>query len=290
MNFDRRKFLQYTGVLAAGYAVGCDTTSGMTNIGSASYSKDFGIQIWSVRDAMDNDVDDTLKSLAEQGYKKIETFGGMKGLFWGKGNKGFKNHINDLGMTMHSAHTDVYKDFDKNVDALAEIGVEYIVYAWEGPGKTADDYKKMAEHFNKIGESSKKKGVKLAFHNHDYTFTDLGDGQFGQDILMKGTDANLVDFELDMYWVVTAGQDPIAWYKKYPNRFKLCHIKDRERGVSDAEKNASCVLGKGKIDYKSILPIAQKYGMKHFYVEQEKYSAGSSLVCAKMDAEFMKGL
>jgi sugar phosphate isomerase/epimerase len=288
MNYDRRKFLQYSGVLAAGMAIGCDTASKMSSTGS-TYAKDFGIQIWSVRDAMATNPDATLKSLASFGYKKIETFGGEKGLFWGKGNKGFKKYINDLGMTMHSAHTDVYKDFDKTVDDLAEIGVEYVVYAWEGPNKTIDDYKKMADYFNKIGESSIKKGVKLAFHNHDYTFNSI-EGQYGQDILMQGTDSGLVDFEMDMYWVVTAGQDPIEWYKKYPDRFKLCHIKDREKGISDSEKFASCVLGQGMIDYKSILPIAQKFGMKHFYVEQEKYSAGSSVECAKMDAIFMKTL
>ncbi len=114
------------------------------------------------------------------------------------------------------------------------------------------------------------------------------DGQFPQDIMMANTDPALVDFEMDMYWVITGGQDPIAWIKKYPKRFRLCHVKDRMKGAT--ETGASCVLGEGSIDYPSILKEAKTLGMEYFIVEQERYDGTTPLKAAEADAAYMKKL
>ncbi|MBO9620388.1 MAG: sugar phosphate isomerase/epimerase, partial [Niabella sp.] len=161
---------------------------------------------------------------------------------------------------------------------------------WVGPQKTLDDYKKLAEEFNQAGAICKKNGIRFAYHNHDYSFT-LQDGQYPQDIFMKHTDKSLVDFEMDIYWVVTAGQDPIAWLKKYNGRFRLCHIKDRKKGVppTKGEPNLSVIVGTGSINFKKILAAARAEGMKHYIVEQEAYEK-TPLQCVKEDALYLKKL
>jgi sugar phosphate isomerase/epimerase len=114
------------------------------------------------------------------------------------------------------------------------------------------------------------------------------DGQLPQDILMQNTDKSLVDFEMDIYWVVTAGQDPIEWIDKYPGRFKLCHIKDRKKGAAANDRDASVDLGTGSIDFKKILNEGGKKGMNFYIVEQEAYVNTTPLAAAKADADYLK--
>jgi sugar phosphate isomerase/epimerase len=282
----RKNFLK----LSVGAAATFSLNRGWTNVfmdgnDAAAKIKKFGIQIWSVRDDMAKDAKGTLKLLADYGYTQIESFVGPQGLWWGMTPTAFKHYINDLGMKCHSVHSMNEPNFEKTVEDCLTAGVEYIVYPWEGPAKTKDDYKRLADDFNKKGEVCKKNGLKFAFHNHDYTFK-LMDGEYMQDVLMQNTDPGLVDYQLDLYWVATAGHDPVEWIKKYPNRFRLCHIKDREKDAADT--NASCVLGTGKLDFKKILKVAKRYGMKYYYVEQEKWAQGTPLECAKMNAQYMK--
>jgi sugar phosphate isomerase/epimerase len=114
------------------------------------------------------------------------------------------------------------------------------------------------------------------------------DGRIPQDILMENTDAALVDFEMDIYWVVTAGADPEAWLKKYPNRFSLCHVKDRMKDADPKEEDASCDLGTGSIDFTRVLHTASLNGMKHYIMEQEKYENSTPLRSAESGANFLK--
>jgi sugar phosphate isomerase/epimerase len=250
--------------------------------------KKFGLQLWSVRDDMAKDAIGVIQKLGKAGYNFVESFGGEKGIFWGMEPKAFKQVLSDNGLHCRSSHCGEKGDaFKKVVDQAASIDMKYLVFPWEGPSKTIDDYKALAEEFNKHGELCKKAGIQFAFHNHDFTFTKK-EGIFFQDVLMENTDADKVQFEMDMYWVVTAGQDPIEWMKKYPNRFTLCHIKDREKNA--VGNDASCKLGTGAIDYKKILKYAQKNGMKQFVVEQEKWANSNPIDSAIYNATFMKGL
>jgi sugar phosphate isomerase/epimerase len=199
----------------------------------------------------------------------------------------FKKYINGLGMTMEATHADINKDFEKKASEAAAIGLKYVICPWLGPQKTLDDYKKKAELLNQSAEICKKAGTRFAYHNHDYSFRPV-DGQFPQDIFMTGTDASLMDFEMDIYWVVTAKQDPEAWLKKYKNRFRLCHVKDRMKGAT--EDQASCTLGTGSIDLEDILETARKNGMQYFIVEQERYDGTTPLKAIEDDAAYMKRL
>ena len=282
----RKEFLKMSGGLAlAGLAT--KNALALFENEEAKKMKQFGLQLWTLRDDLPKDPKGVLKQVASFGYKKIESFEGPKGIFWGMTHKEFKSYMDELGMKIVATHCDIGKDFEKKAAEAAEIGMKYLICPWKGPQKDIDAFKKFADEFNQKGEACKKNGIRFAYHNHDYSFTVLN-GQMGQDVMMKNTDPSLVDFEMDMYWVVTAGQDIEAWLKKYPNRFRLCHVKDRTKNTE--EKDASCVLGQGSINYPKILKTARKAGIEYFIVEQEKYVGTTPLKSVEADAYYMKGL
>jgi sugar phosphate isomerase/epimerase len=241
-----------------------------------------------LRDVLPQDPKGVLTQVASFGYKQIESYEHAKlGIFWGMKNTEFKKLMDDLGMKIVSSHCDINKDFERKAAEAAEIGMNYLLCPYLGPQKTIDDFKRFAETFNEKGQVCKKNGIRFGYHNHDYGFVPV-DGQLPQDVLMQNTDKNLVDFEMDIYWVVTAGQDPIAWIDKYPGRFKLSHIKDRKRGASPSQRDVSVELGTGSIDFKKILNEAGKKGMEYYIVEQEAYENTTPLAAAKADADYLK--
>jgi len=107
--------------------------------------------------------------------------------------------------------------------------------------------------------------------------------------ILDNTDPELVKHEMDIYWVVTGGADPIEYLTKYSGRYRLCHIKDRMKNAGD-ERMASCDLGTGTIDFASILKVAQQHGMEYFLVEQERYDNSTPMESARVGAEYMKHL
>lgn len=246
--------------------------------------KEFGLQLYTIRDIIGTNTPEVLKQVAAMGYKLIESYEGSKGMFWGMSNLEFKKRMDDLGMRIISSHTDVNKDFEKKAAEAAAIGMKYLIDPWEGPQKSIDDFKRIADRFNQYGKICKKHGIRFAYHNHDYTFVTL-EGQIPQDVLMQHTDPELVDFEMDIYWVVTGGQDPIHWLNKYPGRFQLSHMKDRKKNKPLSEKEETCVLGTGEIDFRKIL---RKGNFKYNLVEQEQYDHMTSLEAARLDADYLK--
>ena len=105
--------------------------------------------------------------------------------------------------------------------------------------------------------------------------------------MMKNTDSAIVDFEMDMYWTAAAGVDPVAYMDQFPNRFKLVHVKDMTKTATGHE---SCVIGKGIIDYKTLLPKVAKRGIEHMIVEQEAYTGSNEMDSAKDNAAYVKTL
>jgi sugar phosphate isomerase/epimerase len=284
----RREFVKATGIAASGILL----SSYLPGCKSASITKDvrdnFGLQLYTLRDVLPDDPKGVLKQVASFGYKQIESYEHSKlGIFWGMKNTEFKKLMDDLGMKIVSSHCDINKDFERKAAEAAEIGMNYLLCPHLGAQKKIDDFKKFAETFNQCGETCKKNGIKFGYHNHDYGFVPL-DGQMPQDVLMQNTDKNLVDFEMDIYWVVTAGQDPIAWIDKYPGRFKLCHIKDRKKDAAPSQRDVSVELGTGSIDFKKILKEAGKKGMEYYIVEQEAYVNTTPLAAAKADADYLR--
>jgi len=290
MSSQRRDFLKLTGGFTSALALSSIAGKlGLDNLLLQENKKlrTFGLQLYSVRDDLPKDPKGVLKQVASFGYKQIESFEGKDGMFWGLGNIDFKKYTSDLGMNIISSHCDINKDFEKKAADAAAIGMKYLICPWLGPQKTLDAFKKFADTFNQKGEICKKNGIRFSYHNHEYSFKEL-EGQLPQDVLMKNTDASLVDFEMDMYWVVTAGHDIETWLKKYPGRFRLCHIKDRTKGAT--ERDNSCTLGEGSIDYVKIVKAARKSGVEYYIVEQERYDGTTPLKAAEADAEYMKRL
>jgi sugar phosphate isomerase/epimerase len=291
MQYSRKNFLKTT---AAGLAItaitgkllGCNTAFAM---GNSEKLKNFGLQLYTLRDVMPKDPKGVLKQVAAMGYQQIESFEGAKGMFWGMKNTEFKKYMDDLGMQIISSHCNINKDFDRKANEAAEIGMKYLIDPWVGPQKNIDIFKKTAETFNARGEVCKKLGLRFGYHNHDYPFVPV-DGEKPMDVMIQGTDPSLVDFEMDIYWVVTAGEDPIKWFEKYPNRFRLSHIKDRKKNAPLSDKNASCVVGMGEIDYAKILKSGKKNGLEYYIVEQEHYDGITSLEAAKKNADYLNKL
>jgi sugar phosphate isomerase/epimerase len=285
MNYKRREFLKSGSMLAASFALAPAISKLISEDMDTAKLDKFGIQLWTVKKALAADPQGVLKQLSADGYKQIESFEGGKGIFWGMTNTEFKKYMDDLGMTIISSHCDINKDFEKKANDAAAIGMKYLLSPYIPVQKTVDDYKKIADQFNKCGETCKKAGIRFGYHNHDHDFN-KADNQIALDIYLQNTDAALVDYEMDIYWVVTAGQDPEAWLTKYKNRFRLCHIKDRIKNTT--EKDASCTLGEGSIDYPKIIKTAKANGMQYYIVEQERYDNTTEMDCAKADADYLK--
>ena len=285
MNYKRREFLKLGGGLAAAFAVGPITEKFFQSQMNEAKLDKFGMQLWTVKNALGKDPQGVLRQLSDDGYKLVESFEGNKGMFWGMSNTDFKKYMDELGMTIISSHCNTSKDFEKKTGDAAAIGMKYLLNPYVPVQKTADDYKKIAEEFNKNGDVCKKAGIRFGYHNHAHDFK-MVDNQAAMDIYLQNTDPALVDFEMDIYWVVTAKQDPEAWLKKYKDRFRLCHIKDRIKGST--EEDASCILGQGSIDFKKILDTAKSNGMQYYIVEQERYDNTTEMDCAKADAEYLK--
>ena len=287
MNYKRREFIKLGGNFAAGLVLAPIAGKLIAYETDSEKLKAFGIQLWTVKTALAKDPKGVLKQLGADGYKLIESFEGKMGMFWGMSNTDFKKYMDDLGTTIISSHCDINKDFEKKADEAAAIGMKYLICPFIAVQKTMDDYKKIAEQFNKSGAICKKAGIRFAYHNHDHDFKVI-DGQVVEDLYMQNTDPSIVDFEMDIYWVVTAGQDPEAWIKKYKNRFRLGHVKDRIKGAT--ERDASCILGQGSIDFPKILKTAKKNGMQYYILEQERYDNSTEMDSAKADAEYLKKL
>ncbi len=245
-----------------------------------------GVQLYTVRDLMAKDPLGTLKSIAAIGYKEVEPAGYVDGKFYGLAPLEFKKALDDLGLSAVSGHHGyTEKDFDKTIEDSLSIGQKFLVIPVPPvefrPGvsffkalddKTEDDFKNLAGLFNTLGKKAKAAGMRLCYHNHNFEFKKFGDTN-GYDLLIKNTDPEVFNFEMDLYWVTKAGKNPLDYFKNYPGRFKLWHTKDMAQG---ADQHFAAV-GTGIIDFKDIFKQAKLAGMEHFFVEQDDSYGGNPL-------------
>lgn len=188
---------------------------------------------------------------------------------------------------MVSSHVNINEGFEEKAAQAAEIGMKYLICPYIGPQTSMDAWKTVTDRFNKCGEICKKNGIRFAYHNHAYSFQAFS-GMIPHDFIMDNTDPDLVDHEMDIYWVVTGGADPIEYLTKYPNRFRLCHVKDRMANTTD--RMASTNLGTGIIDFPKILKVAKEQGMKYYIMEQERYDGSSPMDAARVGADYLSKL
>lgn len=281
---NRRAFLQQLGMTAMVALLSESAVANtIRNIGSYVDRSKIGLQLFTLRTLLLKDVKAVISKVSQIGYDTVETYYGYPGAyategFWGLDAKAFRALLEANQLSSPSGHYNVstYLSPDGNEDVLkshietaAIVGQQYFVI----PGLptdirtsgTIDDYKRMAEKFNRAAELCKAHQLKLAYHNHAFEFKDQGDGLTGYQTLLKETDPALVSFELDIFWLINAGYDPLTLFKENPGRFKMWHVKDMDK----VDKSVYTEVGTGRIDYKSILAEAELSGLENLFVEQD---------------------
>ena len=242
---------------------------------SAQKRKDIGLQLYSVRELLPKDVKGTLQKVSLAGYTQVELYGfNIKDQFWGLKPVELKKILEENHLKPISGHFNMFPylksgeqaELKAAISAGKILGLKYITIPWLLPDMrtSAQDYKTLAKRLNYAGQLCKNAGMKLAYHNHDFEFIKYGN-ETGMDILLKNTNKKLVDFEMDIYWVIRSGVQPYTLFKANPGRFVMWHIKDMDK--SDRTLNAE--VGSGSIDYKDIFKQAKLSGMKYFFVEHE---------------------
>lgn len=274
----RREFLIRTGAFAAGVMLlpGCTTSSASDG--------NYGVQLYTFREEMAADPKGTLKQIADIGIKQIESARSPKGHYYGLSPKEMKTVCADLGMTLRSGHVHLDDQWDKTMEEAVEAGQEYVICStMPTDGQTVDNYKSVAEAFNRAGEQCKKLNLKFGYHNHGYEF-ESDNGQVLYDVLLDNCQADLVYMELDLGWVIVGGKDPLDYFERYEGRFPLWHLKDM-----DMTKKESTEFGKGGLDIARMLSSKKESGVKYIFIEQEEY-ASTPLESMKYNMDFLSRL
>ena len=269
----RRDFLRTSAMLAAGTMIlpmGCSSGSEKTaETAVDEYGRSVlaepGLQIYSVRDALQEDFAGTISRIAKMGYKNVEAYGLKNdGLILGMDPAEYAKIVSDNGMKVVATHCDYFDQYDSNafIEAAQAAGIEYVIIP-STPQDKRDNFFAVADNLNQIGENMKSSGLKFGYHNHDFEFASDGE-DLRYDILLNNTQADLVSFEMDLYWVTKGGYNPMDYIEKYPGRFCSFHVKD---ATKDLEQTT---LGTGIIDFPTILKARDEAGIKYYFVEDER--------------------
>jgi sugar phosphate isomerase/epimerase len=241
-----------------------------------------GLQLYSVRDSMKADVPGTLAKVAAIGFKEVE----FAGLF-GQNPKDVRAMLDKSGLTAPASHVDmntVDTKLAETIETATILGHKFVIvpYVDETARKQPDIWKRLADILNRAAAQTQKAGIEVAYHQHGFEFvpsSSLG-GKMPYDYLLENT-GPAVKMELDICWTVAAEQDPVVYFKKYPGRFPLIHVKDWLKNGKPGAPYAGALgpdtkftgemanVGQGSIDWKSVLAGAQTAGVKHFIVEHD---------------------
>lgn len=258
MSLSRRSFVE--GATAA--ALGAALPGSLVPVHPDRLGR-IGIQLYTVRNALEADFAGTLQRLAAIGYQDVE-------FAWNRGGSpaGTRQLLHDLGLRAPAAHlevTDFEAGWDATVTAARALGAEYLVLAWidADQRRTLDDYHHWAERFNACGRKARDAGFRFAYHNHAAELSPI-DGQVPYDLLLANTDPDTVGFEMDIYWVLEGGGSPLAYFARWPGRFPLLHVKGR------AADGAMVDVGAGSVDWAAIFARRAEAGVKHLFVEHDE--------------------
>ena len=260
----RRQFLQQTSAgIAALTLLGNPMQALAAGQSSSGTMKKAGLQLYTLRDMMEKSVADTLKLVAGVGYGDVEFAG-----YFGHSAADIRKLLDANGLAAPSVHVplEVLRSALPQVIKDAKvIGHQYIVLPWlseEQRGDSVDNYKKLAVELNGFAKPIKDAGLQLAYHNHDFELLPVKGG-VPYDVLLSETDKDLVKMELDLFWAVKAGVDPLKLFAANPGRFPLVHVKDM------AKDGAMVDVGTGTIDFKAIFAKAEQAGIRHQFIEHD---------------------
>jgi sugar phosphate isomerase/epimerase len=241
---------------------------------SSGFEGPLGLQLYSLRAQFAKDVPGTLDKVKAMGFEYCETAG-----TYGLTPEKFKSELDARGLKCVSAHFP-YEKFRDDVEGCARdaaaLGAKYAGCAWiaHKGAFTEQDCREAAKVFNHAGEALAKHGIKFFYHTHGYEFQPYGSETLF-DLLLGLTKPEFVTYEMDIFWVVHGGQNPVSLFEKYGDRFALVHLKDMKvstpinllTGSSDVRNDVA--MGTGRIDYQRILPAAKKAGVKWYFIEDE---------------------
>src|SRR3989454_7871018 len=240
-----------------------------------------GLQLYTVRHQMEKDFEGTIARVAATGYREVEFAG-----YFGRSPRDVRALLDQHGLSAPSSHVSLAPEqWRAALDAAPVVGHRYLVIAWipEGERRTLGDYKRAAERLTRAATEAKAAGLQFAYHNHDFEFAPL-DGKLPYDVLLAETDPKLVQLEVDLYWIVKGGQDPLAYFARWPGRFPMVHVKD-SAGPPD---HRIVEVGAGKIDFKKIFAQSDQAGIKHYFVEHDE--PADAFASIRASCEYLKRL
>lgn len=278
---DRRKFLQTSSVAAAGMMM----LPSMVEAGRKK--KNIGLQLYTLRDVIMQDVKGTLSAVAAMGYNEVETFGYNNGNLFGMPVAEFRKYMDGLGVNIVSGHYGIDQaatNWEKCCEDAKLMGQSFVVVPWleKKYYSSLSELHKTCDVLNRAGEIANKYKLRMGYHNHAFEF-DQVEGKVMFDVMLEKLDPKLVMIEMDIYWVVRAGQDPAKYFEKHPGRFQLWHVKDMDK--TDPTRNAD--VGTGSIDFTKLFAKAKQAGLKKFFVEQESYPS-TPLESTKKSIDYLK--
>jgi sugar phosphate isomerase/epimerase len=268
---DRRTFLGTVGVAALTFRPAL-----------AEAIKRVGVQLYTVRTLLEKDFDGTLAQVAAIGYKEVEFAG-----YFGRTPQQVRDALKKLGLTSPAAHLDYPTVSDpakwaKALDEAATIGQTFLVNPWidESIRNQPDAWKRAADVYNTAGAAAAKHGIQFCYHNHNFEFyprEDMG-GKLPFELLLETCDPKLVKIELDLCWISAAGKDPLDYFKKYPGRFPLVHVKGLKKvpatsptpiAIDTVLPDVTDVGHDDVIDWKRIFAQSKQAGIEHYFVEHD---------------------
>lgn len=222
-----------------------------------------GLQMYTVRSALAKDIEGTMAAIAKAGITEVEFFNPF-----GKDVAWWREVLKKNGLTAPSAHEGLpaNDDWDPIFHRAHGMGHQLVIVPFVGNeyrGSRAN-WQKLADRLNIGAQKAKAAGLQFAYHNHDFEFAPV-DGTTGYDIITSQTDKSLVKLELDLYWTVKAGHDPLAIMKQWPGRVVACHVKD----AGPAPERKMTEVGAGTIDFKTIIATGRKQGLNHWFIEHD---------------------
>lgn len=289
MMLNRRQFLERTVSMASAGAALAATEAWTEK--PLAWTKPIGLEMYTVREEFPKDPEGTLKKIAAIGYREVEIPTEIPA-------ETLKGYLSAAGLTAPSTYPEVPKDVEswkKTLEHVKPYGVHYVVVG-DNPKLDADAWKKRADLFNKCGRLAQEAGMQFCYHAHYHEFAPV-DGTSGYNIMLTQCDPRYLKMEMDIFWVTYAGQDPIAYFKKYPGRFPLLHIKDLKPGFPsstsefpyDNGPNPFAPVGQGRIDWATIFAHVKQAGTRHIFVEQDRCD-GSPFDAIKTSFDYLKAL
>jgi sugar phosphate isomerase/epimerase len=257
---NRRAFLQRTaaGLATLGLprrAVGASRYTGLDRI---------GVQLYTVRDAVQRDLEGTLARVAAIGYKEVEFAG-----YAGRTAAQVRDAVRRAGLSAPSAHVPLAAlgpGWDRVLDDAHTVGHRFLVMPWldEKDRPNLDAYRRIADRLNQAGEAASRAGLRFAYHNHAFEFTPV-ENRLPYDVLLEATDPAHVSLELDLYWITKGGQDPLVYFARWPGRFPLVHVKDS----AGPPEHHMADVGAGTIEWARIFAHRKQASIEHFFVERD---------------------